>query len=68
MSRRKVDKTGHPLKKRPEAHSRSGEHRATRARPRPGDFAKILASMPNVGLDSDFERVESTEPSAQMFD
>jgi antitoxin FitA len=62
------------LKERAGAHGRSAEaeHRAilaaALARPRRRSFAEVLASMPNVGHDSDFERVESAERSAHVFD
>ena len=62
------------LKERAGAHGRSAEaeHRAilkaALARPRRLSFAEVLASMPDVGLDSDFERVESAERSANVFD
>jgi plasmid stability protein len=74
MGRRNDGKTGRALEKRAGAHSRGAEanHRAiltvARARPNSGAFAKVLASMPNVGLDSDFERVDSTERSAHIFE
>jgi plasmid stability protein len=69
MARRKDEKTGRALKGRVGVNGRSAEanHRAiltaARGRPRPGAFAKVLVSMPNVGLDSDFERVDSSERS-----
>jgi plasmid stability protein len=62
------------LKERAGAHGRSAEaeHRAiltaALARPRRRSFAQVLASMPDVGLDTDFERVEAAEPSAHVFD
>jgi plasmid stability protein len=62
------------LKERAGAHGRSAEseHReilkAALARPPRRTFAQVLASMPDVGLDSDFERVEATEPSPHVFD
>jgi plasmid stability protein len=52
------------LKQRAAAHGRSAEaeHRALLEglllRPRAKSFAEALASMPNVGEDADFERVE----------
>ena len=58
------------LKERAGAHGQSAEaeHRAiliaALARPRRRTFAQVLASMPDVGLDSDFERVDSVERSA----
>jgi antitoxin FitA len=62
------------LKERAGAHGRSAqaEHRAilksALARPRRRTFAQVLASMPGVGLDSDFERAEATESSPHVFD
>jgi plasmid stability protein len=62
------------LKERAGAHGRSAEaeHReiltAALARPRRRTFAQVLASMPDVGLDSDFERVESAGRSVNVFD
>ena len=65
------------LKKRAGAHGRSAEaeHReilaSALARPRKRSFAEVLASMPDVGTDADFERVNaSTEvPEARrVFD
>jgi plasmid stability protein len=62
------------LKERAGAHGRSAEaeHRAilaaALARPRRRTFAEVLASMPDVGLDADFERVDSAERSAHVFD
>jgi plasmid stability protein len=62
------------LKQRAGAHGRSAEaeHReilnAALARPRRRTFAQVLASMPDVGLDADFERAEATEPSPHVFD
>jgi plasmid stability protein len=62
------------LKERAAAHGRSAEaeHRAilaaALARPRRRTFAEVLGSMPEVGLDSDFERVDATELSPHVFD
>jgi len=62
------------LKKRAGAHGRSGEaeHRAilaaALARPRRRSLAEVLASMPPVGLDADFERVEPGEGARGVFD
>jgi antitoxin FitA len=62
------------LKERAGAHGRSAEaeHRAilaaALARPRRRTFAQVLASMPDVGLDADFERVEATDPLPHVFD
>jgi plasmid stability protein len=62
------------LKERAGAHGRSAEaeHRAilaaALARPRRRAFAEVLASMPAVGVDADFERVDSAERSPHVFD
>ena len=62
------------LKERAGAHGRSAEaeHReilkAALTRPRRRTFAQVLASMPDVGLDSDFERVDTTELPPHVFD
>lgn len=62
------------LKERAGAHGRSAEaeHRAilmaALARPRRRSFAEVLASMPDVGLDTDFERVESAGRPTHVFD
>ena len=62
------------LKERAGAHGRSAEaeHRAVLAaalaRPRRRTLAEVLASMPDVGVDADFERVETTERSPHVFD
>jgi plasmid stability protein len=53
------------LKERADAHGRSAEaeHREILAAALLGlrrrSFAEVLASMPNVGRDADFERVQS---------
>jgi antitoxin FitA len=62
------------LKKRAAAHGRSAEmeHREilrdALLKPRKRSFAEALAAMPNVGLDSDFERVQSDKPAPDVFD
>jgi plasmid stability protein len=62
------------LKERAGAHGRSAEaeHRAilkaALARPRRRTLAEVLASMPDVGVDADFEPVEATERSPDVFD
>jgi antitoxin FitA len=61
------EETIRALKERAGAHGRSAEaeHRAilaaALARPKRRSFAEVLASMPPVGLDADFERVEAGE-------
>ena len=62
------------LKERAGAHGRSAEaeHRAilaeALARPRPLSFAEVLASMPAVGVDADFERIDSAGAAPDVFD
>jgi antitoxin FitA len=62
------------LKERAGAHGRSAEaeHReilaAALLRPRRRSFAEVLASMPNVGRDDDFERVQSGMDAPHVFD
>jgi plasmid stability protein len=62
------------LKERDGRHGRSAEaeHReilaAALARPRRRSFAEVLASMPDVGADTDFERVESGKEAPSVFD
>lgn len=63
----------HALKSRAARHGRSAEaeHRALLAEvlqaPRRRSLAEVLAAMPNVGEDADFERVQ-TEAVARVFD
>jgi len=53
-------------------HSAEAEHRRILEQallePAKRSFAEVLASMPNVGRDSDFERVELQDPVADVFD
>ena len=62
------------LKARAVAHGRSAEaeHREILAvallRPRKRSFAQVLAAMPNVGLDSDFERRQAAAEAPHVFD
>jgi plasmid stability protein len=62
------------LKERAGKHGRSAEaeHReilaAALALPRRRSFAEVLASMPDVGADADFERVESGKAAPSVFD
>jgi antitoxin FitA len=62
------------LKERAGAHCRSAEaeHRAilaeALARPSRRSFIEVLASMPAVGLDSDFERVDGAKEPRSDFD
>jgi antitoxin FitA len=61
------------LKARAARHKRSAEaeHRAlleqALMRPRRKTFAQMLASMPDVGVDADFER-EDHETATRVFD
>ena len=62
------------LKKRAGTHGRSAEaeHReiltSALTRPRRRSFAEVLAAMPHVGKDSDFERLHDTAEPARVFD
>jgi len=61
------------LKERAARHQRSAEaeHRAilehVLLRPRRKSFAQVLASMPDVGRDEDFERVDD-EVASRVLD
>ncbi len=50
-------------------HSAEAEHRAILAQvltgPRQRSFAEVLAAMPDVGLDADFERINPPAATAQ---
>jgi antitoxin FitA len=63
------------LKQRAARHGRSAEaeHRAILeavllGTPKKKSFAEALASMPNVGQDEDFERLEDAGEGAHVFD
>ena len=62
------------LKARAGEHGQSAEaeHRAilsaALARPNKRTFAEVLASMPDVGLDADFERVQAGAEAPRVFD
>ena len=62
------------LKERAGSHGRSAEaeHRAilaaALARPVRRSLAQVLASMPDVGLDSDFERINPAAEAPRVFD
>ncbi|MGV7245225.1 FitA-like ribbon-helix-helix domain-containing protein [Burkholderia sp. PAMC 28687] len=68
------DEVVQSLREQAAAHGRSAEaeHRiilvAALGRPKRRSFAEVLASMPNVGEDSDFERVQSTSGAPGVFD
>lgn len=53
-------------------HSAEAEHRAilvqALVRPRRRSFAEVLASMPNVGVDADFERMNAATEAPRVFD
>ncbi|MDX2505700.1 MAG: DNA-binding protein [Gammaproteobacteria bacterium] len=57
------------LKQRAAKHGRSAEaeHREILKQallgPKKKSFAQVLMTMPNVGLDSDFERIDGSEGS-----
>ena len=61
------------LKQRAARHGRSAEaeHRAILAeillKPKKKSFAEVLASMPNVGRDEDFRRVEDEPEEEHVF-
>ena len=61
------------LKERAGAHGRSAEaeHReilaAALARPSRRSFADVLAAMPNVGTDADFERLNAAKEAPRVF-
>lgn len=61
------------LKQRAVAHHRSteAEHRAILAdvllKPPRKRFAEVLASMPNVGADADFQRGDDEDQVADVF-
>ena len=62
------------LKERAVSHGRSAEaeHReilvAALVHPRKRSFAEVLASIPDVGVDADFERVQSGRDAPHVFD
>ena len=53
-------------------HSAEAEHRAILAAaltaPQKRSFADVLASMPDVGKDGDFERVNASTDAPRVFD
>jgi plasmid stability protein len=62
------------LKARPGPHDRAAkpEYRAILAealsRPHKRGFAEVLAAMPHVGMDADFERIGATRDPSDVFD
>ena len=70
MARRVDDEIGRVPKKRDPAHGRSAgasQDPGVLARVRQRAFAEVLASMPDVGVDADFERIDSVDHSADPF-
>jgi plasmid stability protein len=66
---------GDALKQRAARHGRSAEaeHRAILEEallgtPKKKSFAEVLASMPHVGRDEDFERLMDADEDAHVFD
>lgn len=53
-------------------HSTEAEHRAilcaALAGPRRRSFAEVVAAMPDVGTDADFERVSTATEAPRVFD
>jgi antitoxin FitA len=53
-------------------HSAEAEHReilvSALMRPRKRSLAEVLASMPDVGVDADFERVHAAAEAPRVFD
>ena len=53
-------------------HSVEAEHRAilaeALAQPKKRSFAEVLASMPDVGIDADFERHNAAVEPPRVFD
>jgi plasmid stability protein len=62
------------LKERASAHGRTpeAEHKsilvAALGRPERRSFSEVLASIPDVGTDADFARVQSTTKAPNVFD
>ncbi len=62
------------LKERAGINGRSAEaeHRAILAsvlqRPRRKSFAQVIAAMPDVGVDADFERTDADQIADRVFD
>jgi len=62
------------LKQRAARHGRSAEaeHRALLesllVQPARKSFAELIAAMPNVGRDEDFERIEDSSANKHVFD
>jgi plasmid stability protein len=62
------------LKAQAVAHGRSAEAehrvilRAALTRPRRRSLAEVLAAMPDVGCDADFDRVQSPAEARRVFD
>lgn len=62
------------LRERAAANGRSAEaeHRAILAdalgRPKRKTFAQVLMSMPDVGEDADFQRIQDSDEARRVFD
>ena len=67
------DKVVKALKKRAAQHGKSAEaeHRnileEALLRTNKKSFAEVITSMPNVGLDEDFERIEDKQEKESVF-
>jgi plasmid stability protein len=73
MARRVDTESGRALLAQSPAYGRSAEAEqrtifTARDRARQRAFARALAAMPDVGVDADFERVDSVECSANVCD
>jgi hypothetical protein len=71
MARRIDAEGGRERKKRPRALRRSVEVKGraipAQANSRCRTPVEVLASMPDVGVDTDFERIDSVDHSAEPF-
>jgi plasmid stability protein len=72
VARPEDEKAIRAVKKGVGAHGRSaeGKDRAilTQAGPSRRTLAEVLASMPDVGVDADFQRLDSVARSRPVFD
>jgi len=68
---RGIDETIALALKERAGRSAEAEHRAileqALAGPRKRSFAEVLAGMPGVGTDADFERINAPSPAADVF-
>ena len=71
MARRDDSEIGRAPRKRAGAYRRSAEVKGraipAQAGPRLRTLVEVLASMPDVGVDADFERIDSVDHSAEPF-